>query len=247
MKSKFEDFLNFDLKKAFDDSKNELEEHCYTEDHIRNPIPEHVFIMFDFVEHFGTVIEIRPESSEYDIQFDFRNKDDQRVGVTFSCSCLHSYISTDNNEEFYCSDPNIEYGYQAENHHNVPASTLNYIGLTQEDVNVLYKIKENIRNFVAQRNTEINEVMEYLNNNEFELKKDYENNLLVETNENEKTTTVYLNELVVYKDNKLSAFDFLSEKKCKFPEFNSVEELVYLLKITLNKYNYFPEIEESKI
>lgn len=89
--------------------------------------------------------------------------------------------------------------------------------------------------------------MEYLNNNEFELKKDYENNILVETNENEKTTTVYLNELAVYKDNKLSTFDFLSEEKCKFPEFNSVEELVYLLKITLNKYNYFPEIEESKI
>ena len=247
MKSKFEDFLSFDLKKAFDDSKNELEEHCYEEDHMRTPIPEHLFIMFDFVENFGAVVEIRPESSEYDIQFDFRNKDNQKVGVTFSCGCLHSYLVVNNNEAFYCSDPNIQYGYQAENHHNVPASTLNYIGLNQEDINVLYKIKEKIRNFVDQRNTEINEVMEYLNNNEFELKKYYGNNILVETNENEKTTSVYLNEQVVYKDNTLSTFDFVSEEKCKFPEFNSVEELVYLLKTTLNKYNYFPEIEESKI
>lgn len=149
MNNKFEQFLKYDFQKAFDNPSNGLDEDCW----------ENVFglktlgIMFDFSPDLGVCVEIQHEGFHRHIQFIFKNKDNKDVNVVFSRSCVPDDWAGE--EEFNCDDPSSESSYFSENHHNIPSSTLDYLGITQEEINTLDEIKNNLINFVKERNENV--------------------------------------------------------------------------------------------
>lgn len=231
MKNKFSQFLKYDFQKAFNNPNNGLDENCCKDDSIDTPLDSSTLgIMFDFSEDLGVCVQIEHEGSHRHIQFVFENKDKTNVNVVFLRD------SWEEKEEFNCDDPAYgSAGYWTDNYCNIPETTLNYLGVTQEEINSLYEISNNLISFVKERNDNLNNVMDFLKKNEFNLDEYEENIVSVEINQNDNQVSIYLNEQEInYSDISL-------------PYFESYHDFVTCLKSSLNKFEYSYEVEQKNI